>query len=122
MKLEPGIYKLKRRGSFLIGNRFHYIMVYFKGKDKYIRLDSMDPQLVTKEDEEWYLDGFIVVKKLPKGFKVEYNRAAKLYRWVDEDGDTFEMEFKSEGACQKFESRSPGFIRAMGGSSKRSKY
>lgn len=90
MKIDPGYYKIEKKGSF--DSSYHYMRVFIKNKVKYFQIGNSIPQEADKVEED-IIHYYKLVKRIRQPIQVR-KLEIKL-SWSDEDGDLFEMNAKS---------------------------
>lgn len=110
MKLDPGYYKVKRRGNFLIEEHTHYLRVFYKDKKKYIQMDHGGPELA-EDHEDYVMEGYILVKKITRPIEIRHLEVA--ISWSDEDGDRFKMKARNIHVLNKIFKDFPRLLKAL---------
>jgi hypothetical protein len=109
MKLEPGYYKIKRKGRY-IEDAHHYIRVYIQEGKKYIQLDNDIPE-PAEQLEEGILDDFMLVKKVVRPIEVKHPVVS--ITWKDEDDDRFVMKARNIFALKSIFKSFPRVAKAL---------
>lgn len=89
MRIEPGYYKIRRKGYYLEG-RYHYLRVYVKNRKKFLLMDNEEPTEAEKCEQD-IIQEYEIVKRLTPGNPIEVHRAEIALTWQDEDGDSYRM-------------------------------
>lgn len=98
MKLEPGYYKIKKKGM-RFNSKYHFLRVTvaadeFGHRQKWFQLDHGPKEIVRSDDENDRISDMEIIKQYTAKKPVQYQEPTISVTFTDEDGDEFEMKSK----------------------------
>ena len=110
MKIDPGYYKIEKRGNF--ENSFHYMRVFVKNKIKYFQIDNGIASEADKVEDD-IIHYYRLVKQVKR--PVQINKLRIQLSWTDEDGDPFELNAVSRPVLDNIFELFPRLKKAFDG-------
>ena len=87
MKLEAGFYKVKKKG---FGGKFHYLTIFYKGKEKFFRIDNL-PEMKCDRGSLPF-DDIEHITRLKRPLNIA--KVMLHIEWTDSAGDDFHINFR----------------------------